>query len=583
MAQVEIIAANLKEKNNNITIANKKKRVCAYGRVSTDDEEQITSYNSQIKYYTEKIKSNPDWEFVGIYADEGISGTQVKNRTEFQRMINDALNGKIDIILAKSISRFARNTLDTLKYCRELRDKKVDVYFEKENIHTIDLDSEMFLTLYSAFAQAESESTSQNVKLGLKAMMKRGEYVGSPDCYGYDWNKETKQLDINEEQAEVVRMIFNWYIDGLGSRRIIRKLEELNIPTYKGNKRWSESSIMGIIHQEKYVGDLIQNKSYTVSPITHKTVINCGEKEKYYVKDHHTPIISREVWDKAQEIANKRKEVHTINKQGYSSRLTNKYAFSGKIKCAFCGTNFTRRKSSKSKTHPNYNVYWTCYRKRMFAEDCLDSVGISETKLEETFVMIYNNIIKNKHKTKEALLKAIKDVVNDDDYQDKLNSLLTEKETIEKRLSKIIDMELDDDIDRKALFIQKEKELLEELNTVKTKISHYEMLLAENKGLSKQLKEIDKYFDNFKELKKFNREVFQNMIECIIVGDYDEDGNKLPRVARFVLKTGKEYKFELSNNPRNSNSDNTKNELVPFDTGKLSLFNCSSKTNFCSF
>ena len=197
--------------------------------------------------------------------------------------------------------------------------------------------------------------------------------------------------------------------------------------------------------------------------------------------------------------------------------------------------------------------------------------------------MIYNNIIKNKHKTKEVLLKAIKDVVNDNDYQDKLNSLLTEKETIEKRLSKIIDMELDDDIDRKALFIQKEKELLEELNTVKTKISHYEMLLAENKGLSKQLKEIDKYFDNFKELKKFNREAFQNMIECIIVGDYDEDGNKLPRVARFVLKTGKEYKFELSNNPRNSNSDNTKNELVPFDTGKLSCLNSTNHTKFRSF
>ena len=571
MAQVEIIAANLKEKNNNITIANKKKRVCAYGRVSTDDEEQITSYNSQIKYYTEKIKSNPDWEFVGIYADEGISGTQVKNRTEFQRMIDDALNGKIDIILAKSISRFARNTLDTLKYCRELRDNKIDVYFEKENIHTIDLDSEMFLTLYSAFAQAESESTSQNVKLGLKAMMKRGEYVGSPDCYGYDWNKETKQLDINEEQAEVVRMIFNWYCDGLGSRRIIRKLEELNIPTYKGNKRWSESSIMGIIHQEKYVGDLIQNKSYTVSPITHKTVINRGEKEKYYVKDHHTPIITREVWDKAQEIASKRKEVHTINKQGYSSRLTNKYAFSGKIKCAFCGTNFTRRKSSKSKTYTKYNIYWTCYRKRMFAEDCPDSVGISETKLEETFVMIYNNIIKNKYKTKEVLLKAIKDVVNDNDYQDKLNNLLTEKEIIEKRLSKIIDMELDDDLDRKTLFIQKEKELLEELNTIKNRISHYEMLLAENKGLSKQLKSIDEYFDNFKELKTFNREAFENMIECIIVGDFDEDGNKLPRVARFVLKTGKEYKFELSNNSSNNNSNNTKNELVPFDTGKLSF------------
>ena len=571
MAQVEIIAANLKNKDNNITIANKKKRVCAYGRVSTDDEEQITSYNSQIKYYTEKIKSNPDWEFVGIYADEGISGTQVKNRTEFQRMIDDALNGKIDIILAKSISRFARNTLDTLKYVRDLRDKKVDVYFEKENIHTIDLDSEMFLTLYSAFAQAESESTSQNVKLGLKAMMKRGEYVGSPDCYGYDWNKETKQLDINEEQAKVVRMIFNWYCDGLGFRRIANKLEEMNIPSYTG-ARWSTSSVSNMIHQEKYVGDLLQQKSYTVSPITHKNVRNNGEKEKYYVKDHHEPIISREVWDKAQEIASKRGKSMTLKG---SSRDTRKYAFSSKIKCAYCGTNFCKRHSSYSKKHPKYNIYWTCFKKREHSDACPDSVGISETKLEETFVMIYNNIIKNKHKTKEVLLKAIKDVVNDNDYQDKLRDLLTEKETIEKRLSKLIDMELDDDIDRKELFIQKEKELLEQLNTIKNRINHYEMLVDENKGLSKQLKAIDEYFDNFTELKTFNREAFENMIECIIVGDFDEDGNKLPRVARFVLKTGKEYKFEISNNSSDSNSNDTKNGLVPFVPRELSSLDSS--------
>lgn len=159
MAQVEIIAANLK---NNIKNSVKRiiKKVCAYARVSTDSEEQLTSYSSKINHYTNYIKSNPDWEFAGVYADEGISGTQVKKRTEFMRMIDDALNGKIDIIIAKSISRFARNTLDTLKYVRLLREHNVDVYFEKENIHTLELDSEMFLTLYSAFAQAESESTS---------------------------------------------------------------------------------------------------------------------------------------------------------------------------------------------------------------------------------------------------------------------------------------------------------------------------------------------------------------------------------------------------------------------------------------
>ena len=231
MAQVEIIKANLK--TNEEEIVNNTKKVCAYCRVSTDSDEQINSYNSQIKHYSNKIKSNPKWKFVGIYADEGISGTQVKNRTEFQRMIDDALNGKIDIIIAKSISRFARNTLDTLKYARELREHKVDVYFEKENIHTLELDSEMFLTLYSAFAQAESESTSMNVKLGLKAKMKRGEYVGNVGCYGYNWNKDTKELEINEEESEVVKDIFNWYISGIGSYTISKMLNEKGIKSHR--------------------------------------------------------------------------------------------------------------------------------------------------------------------------------------------------------------------------------------------------------------------------------------------------------------------------------------------------------------
>lgn len=584
MTKVEIIAANLKNKNNNITIANKKNRVCAYGRVSTDDEEQLTSYNSQIKYYTEKIKSNPDWEFVGIYADEGISGTQVKNRSEFKRMIDDALNGKIDMIIAKSISRFARNTLDTLKYVRELREHNVDVYFEKENIHTLELDSEMFLTLYSAFAQAESESTSQNVKLGLKAMMKRGEYVGSPDCYGYDWNKETKSLDINEEQVVVVRMIFNWYVnDGLGCRRIANKLEEMKIPSYTG-ARWSTSSVSNMIHQEKYVGDLLQNKSYTISPITHKVVKNNGEKEKYYVKDHHTPIISRDIWNKAQEISKKRSEGLTFNKNNYQSRETRKYAFSSKIKCAFCGTNYCRRHSSYSKKHPTYNIYWSCFKKREHADACPDSIGISEKKLEETFVMIYNDIIKNKHKTKDALINAIKEVINDNDYQNKINDLEKQKEILENRLSKIIDMELDDNIDRKEMFIKKEQEVLSQLSTIKNEISNYQELLEENKGLSKKIKSIDEYFENKPTtLKKFNREAFENMVECIIVGDYDNEGNKLPKVARFVLKTGKEYKFEISKNSNNNNSNNDKNELVQLCTRNVSFFNSTSKTYFSSF
>ena len=332
MAQVEIIAANLKNENQFSVNCNRKKRVCAYARVSTDSDEQLNSFESQKQYYTEKIQSNPDWEFVGIYADEGISGTQVKNRVQFQKMIDDALNGKIDIILAKSISRFARNTVDTLENARKLSEKKVDVYFEKENIHTLDLDSELFLTFFSAFAQSESESLSQNVKLGLKAKMKRGEPTGKAECYGYTWNKETKQLEVNEEQAKVVRMIFNWYISGDGGRVIAKKLNKLGIKTYTGSK-WSQATISDIIRQEKYVGDTCGQKYYSVSPITHKKVKNYGEKEKYDARDTHQAIISRDTWDKAQTIINKRSEACSFNKGSkYKSRYPEYKSRYSKIK-----------------------------------------------------------------------------------------------------------------------------------------------------------------------------------------------------------------------------------------------------------
>ena len=227
MADVQIIKPIIDTEHiQNYSKKAKKKKVCAYCRVSTDMEDQRTSYYSQIDHYSTMIKKNKDWEFAGVYADDGITGTQIKNRDEFIRMLDDCKLGKIDIIIAKSISRFARNTVDTLNTVRFLRTLDIDVYFEKENIHTLNMDSEMFLTLYSAFAQAESESTSMNVKMGYRAKMKRGEPCGSISCYGYNWDKNTKELSINEKEAKVVKKIFKYYINGDGSTVIARKLTE---------------------------------------------------------------------------------------------------------------------------------------------------------------------------------------------------------------------------------------------------------------------------------------------------------------------------------------------------------------------
>ena len=556
MAQVEIIKPNLKTENVNVS-KNKKKNVCAYARVSTDSEEQLNSYESQIRYYTEKIKANPEWNFVGVYADEGISGTRVKNRTDFLRMIDDALNGKIDIIITKSISRFARNVVDSLQYVRELRDKKVDVYFEKENMHTITLDSEMFLTLYSAFAQAESESTSLNVTMGFRAKMKNGEPVGRPNPYGYNWNKETKQLEINEEESKIVKQIFEWYCDGIGSRIIANRLNEMGIKS-PGGKKWAQQYVRTMISQEKYVGDLLGQKNYTVSPITHKKVRNYGEKEQYYAKDHHDPIISRDVWNKAQEILEKRRGNTIPNGKEHFGKFSQRYPFSSKIECGFCGTNYSRRVSGKRKNGSQV-VYWSCYNKVLNVDNCPDALIIRQELLESAFVEMYNSIVKNKYKTKDLMLNSIKEVITNNDYKKKIESLNNEKKTLEKRLSNLIDMKLDD-YENKEAYTSKEKEINEKLVLIKKELSDYEMLENENKNLSKQIQSIEKLFEEPSTLKEFDEHAFNSMVEKIIIGGYDEDGNKNPKMIRFILKTGDEKPFIIEE--KNGNK-----ELVSFELG----------------
>lgn len=543
MAQVEIIAANLKNNIDNSVII-KKKKVCAYARVSTDSEEQLTSYSSQIKHYTDQINSNPEWDFVGVYADEGISGTQVKNRTEFMRMIDDALSGKIDMIIAKSISRFARNTLDTLKYARELRNHKIDVYFEKENIHTLDLDSEMFLTLYSAFAQAESESTSQNVKMSVRAKMKRGEVVGNSACYGYIWNKETKKLEINEEQAEVVRNVFNWYIDGMGTRAIARKLNELNIPSCKGTK-WCQSAVRRIISQEKYCGDLIEQKYYTIDPLTHKQVRNKGEIDSYKIINHHEPIVSREIWNKANEIANKRLKDFTDNDRPYLGQYKMMYPFSNKLECCSCHQPFVRRTGNKKKDG-SQNIYWACTTRQDKTDACNNSKFLRNNVLEEIFVQVYNSIILNKHKTKEKLLNAIKDTITNTDYKSRIDKLNQEKIVLEKRLSNLIDMKLDD-YENKNMYTSKEKEINEKILKIVNEINEYQYLEQENNQIANQLEQIENMINVPLSLKEFDREAFDSIVDKIVVGEIDDDGNINPDIIRLVLKIGTEYRYDLAN------------------------------------
>lgn len=323
--EVKIIKANTPTE-----LSSKRKierlRVAAYCRVSTDDEDQTKSYQSMIKYYTDLIQNNKQWVFAGIFADKAITGTKADIREEFQRLIQECLSGKIDLVIAKSIPRFARNTLDTLKYVRMLKERNVAVYFEVEKINTLK-DGEFLLTILSSVAQQEVENTSAYVKKGLKMKMKRGELVGFQKCLGYDYDPLTKTLSINEEGAKTVGYIFKRYVAGAGSTMIARELNEQEIPTVHGN-RWSPSSVMGIINNEKYMGDLLLGKSFTVDPISKRRLTNMGEEDRFYIENHHEAIISKEIFEKAQEIRQRRSKgrvngVETGKREKYSRQ----YAF----------------------------------------------------------------------------------------------------------------------------------------------------------------------------------------------------------------------------------------------------------------
>ena len=328
-------------RNPDIVAEDKKLRVAAYCRVSTDDEEQQTSYTKQKEHYTNFISRNPDWELVDIYADEGLPGTTTKHRKEFQRMMQDAEDGKIDLILTKSISRFARNTVDTLSWIQRLRNlpNPVQVRFEKEGFESFDFGSEMILTIMSAFAQAESRSISDNVKWSLMQNFKNGKpTINLNRMIGYDMGENGEWL-INEEQAKTVREIYNMYLCGVSAHRIAALLNDNGTYTIN-HKNWTAQSVLDVLRNEKYVGDLTMQKTITVDMLTHKVVKNKGIAKQFHIKDHHAPIIERSVWDKVQALVERNTFEETRTK------TKDRYAVLSNLYCGVCGKPYLRQRYS---------------------------------------------------------------------------------------------------------------------------------------------------------------------------------------------------------------------------------------------
>ena len=311
-------------------------KAASYCRVSTDKDDQANSLETQKAYFREYIQRNPEWELYEIYADEGITGTSTKKRTQFNRMMNDAYEGKFQIIVTKEVSRFSRNILDTISYTRELRAMGIGVIFATDRINTLEPESEMMLSYIAAQSQEESRRTSARVVWGQTRQMEKGVDFGQ-SLLGYD--VKDGHITINPEGAEIIRLIFHKYaVEQIGTSEIARFLTNERYCTYRGNTKWKSNTVIKILNNEKYVGDLVQKKTYTPDYLTHEKKSNKGAVPLITMQNHHEPIVSREIWNLAQERL-RRNNKHAAGESGHSNR----YLFSGKIKCGQCGSSFVGR------------------------------------------------------------------------------------------------------------------------------------------------------------------------------------------------------------------------------------------------
>lgn len=532
---VEIISAHKTDKERRDRSGEGLLKVAAYCRVSTGNQEQLDSYNSQKKYYGNLIESNPEWISAGIYADEAITGTKIDKRLEFKRMIEDAFSGKIDLIICKSISRFARNTVDTLQYVRLLREHQVGVFFEEENIRTLSMDGELLLTILSSVAQQEVENLSEHVKTGLRHKMTSGQMVGFSGCLGYDYDPVEKKIVINEEEAEIVRYIYRRYIEGVGCKTIARECTEKGWKTKKGGTVWYETSVALILKNEKYKGDLLSGKTFTVDPIGKRRLRNKGEADQYLVRNHHQMIISEEEWLKVQEIFNKRKITYDDSGGRKCDRFSRQYAFSSKLECGFCH-NFLSRRTNNNGNPKLRTVVWQCVNYvKNGKKNCPYCKSIKESLIETAFVEVVNKLLDQQVMDMDQFMKDAESVINSKKYDSDLNVLERRVNECEKKKGKLIDLYMDQLIskdDYNARYEEYEKKL-KELNKVLKRTSD---LKEESDKQKMQLLEFKKVIKSNSHLDKFDPVIFEKLVDRVIVGGIDESGNPDPYELTFILK-----------------------------------------------
>ena len=400
--------------------AETKRKVAGYARVSTDSDEQFTSYEAQVDYYTNYIKDNPRWEFVGIYTDEGITGMNTRHRDGFKQMIADAMEGKIDLIVTKSVSRFARNTVDSLSTIRMLKDKGVEVFFEKESIWTFDSKGELLLTIMSSLAQEEARSISENVTWGVRKRFADGQVsLGYGSFLGYDKGADGKMV-INPEEAKTVVLIFRMYIEGKSPLAIAKRLTDKGILTPRGKTQWSPSTIASILRNEKYKGDALLQKSFTVDFLNKKIKSNTGEIPQYYIEGDHEAIISPEEFDLVQAEINRRSK----HGRGYSCQTI----FSSKIICADCGCYYGQKVWHSNDKYRK--LIWRCNGKFKGEKKCATPI-IEEAELKALFMVAYSKLT-SRRAAIEADIEIMLGILTD---VSEINAQMSEQEKMLEEIS----------------------------------------------------------------------------------------------------------------------------------------------------
>jgi site-specific DNA recombinase len=453
---VTTIPATINSLNSSLFTQARKRRTAGYARVSTDSDEQVTSYEAQVGYYTDYIKSRDDWEFVDVYTDEGISGTNTKRREGFKRMVADALDGKIDLIVTKSVSRFARNTVDSLTTIRQLKDKGVECYFEKENIWTFDGKGELLLTIMSSLAQEESRSISENVKWGHRKRFADGK-VSIPfgQFLGYD-RGEDGGLVINKDEAVIVKKIYRLFLEGLTPHTIAKQLTAEKAPTPGGQAKWHPRTISSILTNEKYKGDALLQKCFTVDFLTKKQKINEGEVPQYYVENSHEAIINPQVFELVQQELKRRLQT--------KGRYSGVDMFSSKIKCGECGC-FYGAKVWHSNSKYRRTIY-QCNHKFSSNKKC-STPHFTDDEIKQLFVQATNQLLDEK-KEIIANLELIRKTVFDN------TALEIEQKKLQEELTVLVQV-IQNCVDENARIVQDQDEYLKRYNGL---VGKYDLLKA---------------------------------------------------------------------------------------------------------